>query len=58
MLTINHRAGYATITDDIEIIARIYPYKDSLFVKSVNSGRDYTVNSESEALAVINKERV
>lgn len=58
MLEINHRPGYATITKDEEIIASLYPYKGSTFVKSRLTGRDYTVNSESEALAVIEKELV
>lgn len=58
MWEINHRPGYATITNGIEIIARIYPHKGGLFVKSTLTGRDYTVNSEAEALSAIEKELV
>lgn len=58
MLEINHRPGYATITNGIEIIARIYPHKSGLFVKSTLTGRDYAVHNEAAALAAIEKELV
>jgi len=57
MLAINHRPGYATIANgENEIQAYIFTKSEGFLVKSQYSGRDYMVNSEREALTVINKE--
>lgn len=56
-MEVNHKAGYANVTDGIEIVAQMFNKGNgSVYVKLLSSGRDLTATNEHEAMMLIRQE--